>query len=137
MEKEYLSLPIVPGVGVAGITLGENKENVEQKLGASSAKTRLQSGGEKLDYDSIKVWLSSGKVMQVAVCKGYLGKTADQVGVGVTRDELKNKWGLDLAWHEGEEMWSFLSKPGIGFNFGKDGEDIEKISAVYIFSKNT
>jgi hypothetical protein len=63
---------------------------------------------------------------------GYEGKTEDGIGIGTTKKKLKELWGLDLACHEADNYWEFISRPGTLFEFERDDNGEEVISTIFI-----
>lgn len=124
---------IIPTVGVAGIKLGDEKETVLNVLGEPTNESSLSNNGLKFEYDNFDIYFDkSSNVTQIGLRKGYPGKTEDGVGVGMTKSELENLWGLGLSYNKEDEYWEFLSKPGILFEFEKDEKGEEVVSVIYI-----
>ncbi len=134
LSEDILNKPILARRGAAGLKLGDSVELVYKLLGKAAEKNEIRQGMFKLNYKEVVLWLDGGKVDQIGLYSGYLGKTDDGVGIGITKENLKNIWGLDLAYHEDDEYWEFISKPGTLFNFEKNKEGKEVVSEIYLTS---
>ena len=93
--------PILPGVGVAGIALGEPAEAVLRALAGVSVEaeplinTCLQAPTGVIRYRSadLDFWATDGVVDQVAVHGAYRGTLADGIGLGATLAEVAEHLG--------------------------------------------
>ena len=127
-----MDVNIFPLKGAAGINLGDSEQEVLTKLGEPKERKVMTSGTIQIIYDKVKVWIGhESKVDQISVYKGYEGQTEEGIKVGLSKDDLKKMWGLDLAYHE-DDYWEFMSKSGTLFNFEKDEKGEDVISAIYI-----
>jgi hypothetical protein len=130
---EQNDAPIIPGVGAAGVQLGDSEQVLAQKLGTPKDRVVLRSGVVRMAFGPIQVWLDpSLQVKQIRVTRGYEGKTSDGIHIGLPKAELKEKWGLDLAYHEENDYWEFMSRPGTLFEFALDQNGVERIQAIYV-----
>lgn len=124
----YKDQVIIPGKSAAGITLGNSRSDVEDVLGTPEDEDTKYSGWTISTYPSVKVWFDKdNRVKQIGLYEGYTGQTEDGVKLGMTKENLKEIWGLDLAYNKDDEYWSFMSKENVLFDF-ENG----RISAIYI-----
>jgi hypothetical protein len=128
-----LASSIIPGVGAGGILLGELEHIVIDKLGEPKSRVEFSSGVSRLTFDGIRVWLNKSNVVsQICLIKGYTGCSQEGVGIGITKSELKDLLGFDLAYNEVDNYWEFLSHPGFLFEFSKGENGVERVSAIYL-----
>jgi hypothetical protein len=127
--------PIVPGQQAAGIKLGQNIQEVLQ--GAENifrAESAIIPGGGDLGitrYRSpdVDLWVKNGVIWQIMVHGDYKGKVLQEVGIGSTASDVRNKLGAILV-----DMDDLLIEglPGISFEFETD-EDFSPATEIYIF----
>jgi hypothetical protein len=129
----YLASPIIPGVGAGGIVLGNSEEEVYSKLGESSARVEFPTGITRITFDGILVWLDKCNfVNQIGLVEGYTGSSKEGIGINITKSELKDILGFDLAFNEADNYWEFLSHPGLLFEFSEGEDGIERVCAIYL-----
>ena len=74
-----LEAPIVPGLGAAGITLGQVPENLPHPISTTHLKD-----SDLLEYPSVTIWVKDGVVCQIGVRAGYRGKLDGVLSIGST-----------------------------------------------------
>lgn len=99
-----LDLPILPGVSIGGIVVGQSGAEVTAWLGEPY---RIKAGrGERtvLEYHGLTVWLLKSRVYMLVAETGYRGRTPSGIAVGCSWHELK-KIHPNIQFDEEEGIW--------------------------------
>jgi hypothetical protein len=103
-----LGAPIHPGIGAAGVAIGQSAD----ELPAPLSRVQLRDG-VRLDYACVSVWLKDARVVQVGVRQGYSGSVRYCIGIGSTVGEVGQLLG---PVHEDfEDDLVVLGVPGLCF----------------------
>ena len=117
--EQAITLPIVPGVSIGGVRLGETRQEVIRRLGVPPPEARRLRPGEGenefLEYGPLTVWLKDGRVFQVVAEAGYQGQAPGGLAVGARWAELFNLYP-EIAFHEEEGFWCVPGIEGLGLD---------------------
>jgi hypothetical protein len=128
-----LDYRIIPGIGAAGIKIGDTEEFVLNSIGEPIENITFPTGVTKMIYKGVTIWLNSNRrVMQIGLSNGYRGQSSDGLHIGMSRDKLKELWGYDLAYLENDNYWEFISRPGTLFEFSPDEQGGMRVTKIYI-----
>jgi hypothetical protein len=117
VNPDYLSKPIIPTKGLAGIELGVPKSRIETEFGAPLRRRVCPEPDDRLeylDYHGLSIVLTSGIVTVLAAEQGYLGTTPSGVQVGMPWKELK-QIHPDISFYEEEYEWYVPGIDGLSF----------------------
>lgn len=112
-EVPYTREPIIPGVGVAGVEIGDSDKSVVKKLGGCYMSKHYRCTS-RVSYSSVDIWFDDKKVIAIIVYGGYEGKTKEGVGIGTKLSKVRTKFGQELRFSEG--LWEF-SPDSLGIRF--------------------
>jgi hypothetical protein len=93
--NQYLSLPIIPGVGAAGIQLGDTREDVLKKIGKPlyiRYVTALHGRDRVFQYEELAVRLAADRVIEINLFRSYVGTTKEGLRPGASWEELKRTY---------------------------------------------
>src|SRR5687767_11404410 len=117
--KIDLASPIIPGHSAGNILLGTEMESV---LAANEIEFKLEprTGCNVYRSDHIDFFIDqSGKIDQIMVHGGYVGKIADRVGLGSTFDDVETHLGrVGEDWEDNMVVKEF---PGFCFEYDPNG----------------
>jgi hypothetical protein len=110
--------PIEPGSGLGGIAIGCA---VAEVLANAEPLRVIELPGDDNDpagvtihsFGAIRTWSVAGRVEQVGAFEGYVGRTANAIGIGSTIAEIRAACG-DVLPHGAEGMIVLPGTPGIG-----------------------
>jgi hypothetical protein len=135
-----LDAPIVPGKSAAGISLGDNINDI--LLLAAPFTIRDWSQGKCYQFGSVIVWANGeGKVQQVGLYPGYTGKIAGTIGNGSTIGEIIALLGVVVEDEEDNLMVQGLS--GVCFESSEwhslqsaTADPAATVREIFIFEEN-
>jgi hypothetical protein len=92
-KQDYLYFPIIPLVGAGGIKIGDRERNVLDKLGDAAFIRPGRVPKEEvrfLHYTGLMVYVWNGTVKEIHTRQGYLGTTAEGLGIGASWTTLRS-----------------------------------------------
>jgi hypothetical protein len=111
-----LDADLVPGVGAAGLAIGQPIKSLLEVARPDSVEQRI--GLRVLKYGPVWVFDKDGQINQISVFSGYRGRLAGTIGIGSFVAEVEAACGPleDLEWGEygasGMPGWCFAIEDG-------------------------
>jgi hypothetical protein len=99
-----LDAPIVPGVGAAELTLGDDVAKLLAARRPSAIGTLPGTGRIRYDFGPISIWEANGRIKQLRVSEGYRGKLDGVVGIGTTVAEVESHFGKAVEEDEEDSL---------------------------------
>lgn len=100
-----LDAPIVPGVGAAGLTLGDDvAQLLALRTTPFSAATLPGTGRTRHDFGPISIWEARGRVEQIRLSDGYVGVLDGIIGIGTTIAEVECHFGRPVEEDEDDNL---------------------------------
>ena len=107
-----LTAPILPGIGAAGLRLGEA---LDRSVAAGAfAVERIARDGVRYSFESVRVSTRYGLTTEIDVAAGYRGTLDGRIGIGSTVGEVNARYGTPAAGEHGSGTrlsrtpgWSF------------------------------
>ncbi len=113
-----LESPIIPAVEIAGVRIGDTRDQVLAKIGKPSfARPGLRKPiyRERLHYAGLSVALEEFKVFMVIAEVGYKGATKEGLRAGASWSEL-NQIYPNVAFYETKMVWYVPGINGMSFS---------------------
>lgn len=121
MDESLLSLPILPAIGLAGISLGDSVEDVIVRHGEPLQRRNVGTSVDAVEYDCFFALFDAGRVATVSAEAGYLGQTLQGAYVGMAWLDLLRIYP-DL-YFDATFIWMPQSIDGLQFSVeSPDGE---------------
>ncbi|MEO0135956.1 MAG: M48 family metalloprotease [candidate division WOR-3 bacterium] len=109
---------IQPETQIGGISIGMSEDNVRKNLGEPDDQTVLEKM-TALEYSTknLVIFIREGKVSGILARAGFSEKTAKNIGIGSSINDVRNVYGLpdDIVQQKNGEQWVY-SKYGLLFN---------------------
>lgn len=124
MKSNYLKEKIIPKVGLAGLAIGQPRDQVIGQLGIPQEKKEAEVLSF-LEYPGLTVCLENDQISMLIAEYGYEGKTPDGSYVGMTWLELKSKYS-ELKFDVENDLWVVPGLDGVWFDIARpaqQGED--------------
>jgi len=142
-KEEYHQAQIFPDASAGYIILRDQYDDLLRKLDypnddqivVPASPRHLGSPIRRIKYGSVTFMLNKGLyIFQIAVSKGYSGKTEEGIGLGTTLDEVKSIWGTgELKVNESlATLWTPVRYPWTSLWIGKGSDQVQRVSAVII-----
>ena len=135
-----LDAPIVPGKSAAGVSIGDNIEDI--LLQAKPFTITDLSQEKRYQFGSVSLWANNeGKIKQIGLYPGYRGKIAESIGVGSTISEIITSLGAVVEDEEdnlvvdGSPGWCFDSSGWQSLQSGVP-DTSATVSEIYIFHQD-
>jgi hypothetical protein len=113
-----LDAPIVPGVGAAGLTLGDDVAKLLALRTPASIATLPGTGRTRRDFGPISVWEARGRIERIRVSEGYRGRLDGIIGIGTTIADVERHFGKPVEEDEEDNLvvqgldgWCFETEP--------------------------
>jgi hypothetical protein len=86
---------------VAGVKLGESKEDLVKQLGAPTKEEKIDPDGSGLTFakPQIVVTLTPAKGVASVILTGPESGDISGIHIGTTREEVADKWGIPKLMH--------------------------------------
>lgn len=133
---------IIPGKRIGDIELGISKEELLHMIEGQYTEVDLY-GSFRIENGNVKYWINEeGKLDQIGVGEGFIGKLQDKIGIGSTLQDVQANMG---EYDDSDELFCTYRIKGIeGFCFElKDVESCEEewdeltapIEYMYVFAE--
>jgi hypothetical protein len=132
-----LDAALVPGVGAAGLTIGQPTKSLLEVAVPDSVEQR--TGLLVLKYGPVWLFDKDGRIDQICVFSGYRGRLAGTIGIGSLVAEVEAAFGPleDLEWGEygasGMPGWCFAVEAG-NPAMNSPGWSSSKLASICIFA---
>lgn len=121
MDASLIALPILPAIGLAGISLGDSVDDVIALHGAPLERREVTSAVDALKFECLFVLFDRDRAVTISAEDGYLGQTLQGAYVGMCWRELQQLYPdiyYDATW-----IWVPPSIDGIEFSIGVPNDD--------------
>lgn len=99
-----LDAAIEPGVGAAGLRLGDEVAQILALHKPDSSAKLPGSERTRHDFGPISIWEARGRVEQIRLSEGYRGMLDGIIGIGSTIAEVERHFGRPVEEAEEDEL---------------------------------
>ena len=142
-KEEYQQGPIFPDASAGYIILRDHYDDLLRNLNypdddrvvVPASPRHLGSPIRRIKYGAVTFMINKGLyIFQIAVARGYTGKTEDGIGLGTSLEDVKKVWGAGELKEDDSlaTLWTPTRYPWTMLRIGSGSDQVQRVSAVII-----